>query len=147
MISLKQQIEVARVGRELFVNALANHKRVQLAPPDGAFYLFFKIDDGRNSTELAKTLVDEANIGLAPGTTFGKGGEEYLRLCFARNRENLEIALERLLNLVGKKLKLCAFSCLASAKLSNELVKNRPQLRPLLNVHFFKNVFRNRSNN
>ena len=99
---LKQQIEVARVGRELFVNALANHKRVQLAPPDGAFYLFFKIDDGRNSTELAKTLVDEANIGLAPGTTFGKGGEEYLRLCFARNRENLEIALERLLNWLEK---------------------------------------------
>ena len=94
---LKQQIEIARTGRELFVDALSNHKRIQMASPDGAFYLFFKIDGEDNSTQLAKRLVDEANIGLAPGSTFGKGGEGYLRLCFARNRENLEIALERLL--------------------------------------------------
>ena len=98
---LEQQIEVAKSGRQLVLDALLNHPRVQLAIPDGTFYSFFKIDDERNSSELVKVLVDEANIGFAPGDTFGKGGEGFLRLCFARNQENLEIALERLISWLG----------------------------------------------
>jgi aspartate/methionine/tyrosine aminotransferase len=40
-------------------------------------------------------LIDEANVGMAPGTAFGAGGEPFLRLCFARNPEQLEIAIRR----------------------------------------------------
>jgi aspartate/methionine/tyrosine aminotransferase len=41
-------------------------------------------------------LVDEANVGLAPGSAFGEGGEGYLRLCFARKAEDLDEAVRRL---------------------------------------------------
>ena len=41
-------------------------------------------------------LVDEANVGLAPGTAFGEGGQGYLRLCFARKAEDLEETVRRL---------------------------------------------------
>lgn len=41
-------------------------------------------------------MIDEANIGLAPGTAFGPGGEAFLRLCFARSQESLSEALDRL---------------------------------------------------
>jgi aspartate/methionine/tyrosine aminotransferase len=41
-------------------------------------------------------LVDEANVGLAPGSAFGEGGAGYLRLCFARRAEDLEEAVRRL---------------------------------------------------
>ena len=40
-------------------------------------------------------LIDEASVGLAPGTAFGAGGERFLRLCFARNAEQLEAAVGR----------------------------------------------------
>ena len=41
-------------------------------------------------------LIDEANVGLAPGTAFGAGGERFVRLCFARNAEQLETAVARI---------------------------------------------------
>jgi aspartate/methionine/tyrosine aminotransferase len=45
---------------------------------------------------LAKRLVDTANVGLAPGSAFGAGGEGFLRLCFAASHETLHTAMERL---------------------------------------------------
>jgi len=40
--------------------------------------------------------VDEANIGLAPGTAFGPGGESYIRMCFARGEAQITEATARL---------------------------------------------------
>ena len=52
---------------------------------------------GENDTRrLALRLVDEAGIGLAPGTAFGAAWQGYLRLCFARNAEQLKTAMQRL---------------------------------------------------
>jgi aspartate/methionine/tyrosine aminotransferase len=41
-------------------------------------------------------LIDEARVGLAPGSAFGSSGRGFLRLCFARNAEQLETAMQRL---------------------------------------------------
>jgi aspartate/methionine/tyrosine aminotransferase len=54
------------------------------------------VEGETDSTALAKRLVDEANVGLAPGRAFGPHGEGYLRLCFARKAEDLEEATARL---------------------------------------------------
>jgi aspartate/methionine/tyrosine aminotransferase len=40
--------------------------------------------------------VDEALVGLAPGTAFGPGGENYMRLCFARSPVEIEEAARRI---------------------------------------------------
>ena len=62
----------------------------------GAFYQLFSIDGEPDSRTLVFRLIDEANVGLAPGTAFGPGAEPYLRLCFARSPESLGHAVERL---------------------------------------------------
>ena len=41
-------------------------------------------------------LIDDANVGLAPGTAFGAGGERFVRLCFARDAGQLETAVGRI---------------------------------------------------
>ena len=46
-----------------------------LTAPVGAFYQFFSVDGRNDSKALAIDLVDKANVGLAPGTAFGPGGE------------------------------------------------------------------------
>lgn len=51
---------------------------------------------GKSSTEIAIRLVDEANVGLAPGSAFGQPEEGYLRLCYARRPEDLEEAVDRI---------------------------------------------------
>jgi aspartate/methionine/tyrosine aminotransferase len=92
---LAHQIERARQGREI-VGRLAGTGQVDLPPPAGAFYAFLRVRGVEDSRDLAMRLVDEANVGLAPGSAFGPGGESYLRLCFARTSKDLEEAVYRL---------------------------------------------------
>jgi aspartate/methionine/tyrosine aminotransferase len=90
------QIDKARASRELLLTAMKNTGRVKMASPDGAFYLFIKIDGVTDSRKLAFDIVDNANVGLAPGTAFGPGGEEFLRICYLRDVKTIAIAAERL---------------------------------------------------
>lgn len=91
-----RQVERARRGREVVCGALAGSNRVRFAWPDGAFYLFFAIDSVEDTRALALRLVDEAGLGIAPGTAFGPGGESFMRICFARKAEDLSAAMQRL---------------------------------------------------
>ena len=67
-----------------------------MSPPTGAFYLFFAIDGVEDTRAAAFDLIENANVGLAPGTAFGPGGEGYFRLCFHRRLDQIEEAAERL---------------------------------------------------
>ncbi len=93
---VKQLVEQCRRGRDLVCEQLASLPNVRLAPPQGAFYLFFQVDGEQDSLAFAKRMVDEANVGLAPGSAFGPGGEGYLRLCYAASHETLQKGVERL---------------------------------------------------
>jgi aspartate/methionine/tyrosine aminotransferase len=71
--------------------------------PQGAFYVFPNIKAfGKKSDWLADYLLEEAGVAVLPGTSFGPGGEGYLRLCFANSMENIEKALERMSIALGK---------------------------------------------
>ena len=94
---IEKQITRAREGRDVVCTALAASDRVQFAWPEGAFYLFFTIDGEADTARLGLRLVDEANIGLAPGTAFGPGGEQFMRICFARRADDLAEAARRLI--------------------------------------------------
>lgn len=91
-----EQIARATEGRKIIFEGLKATNRVSLTAPDGAFYQFFSVDGREDSRALAIELVDEANVGLAPGTAFGPGGETGLRLCFARKSSDLVEAVARL---------------------------------------------------
>ncbi|MBZ6078626.1 pyridoxal phosphate-dependent aminotransferase [Microvirga puerhi] len=89
------QIDRARTGREI-VGRLSQTDFVELPPPSGAFYAFLKIKSQKTSKEIAMGLIEEANVGLAPGSAFGEAGEGYLRLCYARKASDLEEAVRRI---------------------------------------------------
>jgi aspartate/methionine/tyrosine aminotransferase len=97
---VRMQIARAAEGRAIVCEALSGSNRVRFAWPDGAFYLFFAVD-GVDRERLGLRLVDEAGIGVAPGTAFGPGGESFLRICFARNAGDLEEAARRLKHWLG----------------------------------------------
>jgi aspartate aminotransferase len=76
---------------------------VSCRTPQGAFYVFPNITAFRRTSDwLAEYLLDEAGVALLPGTSFGKYGEGYLRLCFANSLANIHKALERLAEGLGK---------------------------------------------
>ncbi|MER9441042.1 pyridoxal phosphate-dependent aminotransferase [Mesorhizobium sp. M0340] len=91
-----EQVERARAARDLVCGILAETGRARFTVPQGAFYLFFAVDGVTESRAAAFDMVDRANVGLAPGTAFGPGGEAFLRLCFHRRLDQLEEAAHRL---------------------------------------------------
>ncbi|MFO1184840.1 MAG: pyridoxal phosphate-dependent aminotransferase [Bauldia sp.] len=93
---IREQVSRATAGREIVASALGRIGGLRVQPPDGAFYLFFGVDRASDTRSLALRLVDEANVGLAPGTAFGEAGKGFLRLCFLRSAPVLEEAMRRL---------------------------------------------------
>ncbi|MCG7508889.1 pyridoxal phosphate-dependent aminotransferase [Mesorhizobium retamae] len=91
-----RQVAHARQARDLVCGILGQTGKVRFAVPPGAFYLFFSIDGVNDSRAAAFDIVDHANVGLAPGTAFGAGGEKFLRLCFLRRLDQLEEAAIRI---------------------------------------------------
>ena len=69
--------------RDTLVPLLQAIPRVELAPAKGGMYAFFKLDGFDDSLVLAKRLVAEAGIGLAPGNAFAPEAQGWLRWCFA----------------------------------------------------------------
>jgi aspartate/methionine/tyrosine aminotransferase len=98
---LKSLVERCRQARDIVCERLADLPRVRLARPQGAFYLFFRVEDENDSMALAKRLIDQAHVGLAPGIAFGEGGEGFLRLCFAASHATLHTAVERLVTVLA----------------------------------------------
>ena len=90
------QIARAKQGREIVCDGLAHLDNIQFAKPEGAFYLYFSVAGETDSLALAKRMIDEANVGLAPGFAFDTDGGSYLRLCFARKADDLTEATRRL---------------------------------------------------
>lgn len=91
-----EMVERSRRGRDIVCDVLQNLPGMRLTRPQAAFYAFFSVEGTTDSMALAKRLVDEAGVGLAPGAAFGEGGEGHLRLCFASSPDRLEDAMARL---------------------------------------------------
>jgi len=85
-----------RAARDVAIDALQACRRVEVAPPEGAFYAFFRVDGITDSLAFAKELLARTKVGLAPGSAFGPMGEGYLRLCFARDPQKIAEAVDRL---------------------------------------------------
>jgi hypothetical protein len=93
---LLRMLERLRENCNLCLAALRQMPGVTVPTPDGAFYLFPRIEGLADSFEFCRRLLLETRVGLAPGVAFGAGGEGSVRICYASDRSVLEPAMERL---------------------------------------------------
>ncbi|WP_419909438.1 pyridoxal phosphate-dependent aminotransferase [Hoeflea sp.] len=98
---VEEQKARAAEARDILCDALMATNRVRLLKPEGAFYAFFAIDGLESSHEAAYRIVDEADVGLAPGSGFGPGGDGFLRACFLRRIDHVEAAADRLARFIS----------------------------------------------
>lgn len=82
--------------RALLVGALRALPGVVVPEAGGAMYVFFRVAGWDDTLGLAKRLVEEAGLGLAPGGAFGSEGEGWLRWCHATSPEKLSDGVARL---------------------------------------------------
>lgn len=86
-----------RACRDRLVTGLLALPGVSVASPPGGLYAFFQVQGQGDSLALAKRLVAEHGLGLAPGAAFGGEGEGWLRWCFAsHDPARLDLGLARL---------------------------------------------------
>jgi aspartate/methionine/tyrosine aminotransferase len=102
----QEQVEAVvaqyRQRRDVLVEGLNAIPGFHCRLPQGAFYAFPNIRAlGRPSDWLANYLLEEAGVAVLPGTSFGKYGEGYLRICFANSMENIRQALELMADAVA----------------------------------------------
>jgi aspartate/methionine/tyrosine aminotransferase len=72
-----------KLCRDTLVPLLQQLPQVQVQPARGGMYAFFKLDGFDDSLAVAKRLVAEAGLGLAPGNAFAPEAQGWLRWCFA----------------------------------------------------------------
>ena len=90
--------------RDVLVPLLAATPGVQVAPAKGGMYAFFRLDGFDDSLTVAKRLVTEAGLGLAPGNAFAPEAQGWLRWCFAsKDLQRLVEGVERLRSWLAKQ--------------------------------------------
>ena len=86
-----------RQCRDTLVPLLRAVPGVTLAEPLGGMYAFFRLEGHSDCLALAKRLVREAGLGLAPGSAFSPHAAGWLRWCFAsRDTARLVQGVDRL---------------------------------------------------
>jgi len=85
-----------QTNRDYCLRTLRKIPGLTVPEPEGAFYLFPRVDGLKDSFEFCRQLVEETRVGIAPGVAFGAGGEGSVRLCYASDLSILEEALARL---------------------------------------------------
>jgi hypothetical protein len=83
-------------NRDFCIEQLAGIPGLSLPAAEGAFYLFPRLQGVTDTFALAKRILLETKVGVAPGVAFGPGGEGSLRICYAADRSILEPAMARL---------------------------------------------------
>lgn len=104
VVALQRSADIAprvvshlRACRDTLLPQLQALPGVEVAPPPGGMYAFFRLDGHADSLTLAQRLVAEAGLGLAPGNAFAPEGQGWLRWCFAsRDAARLSQGVDRL---------------------------------------------------
>ncbi len=98
---LEMQSEYNR-RRQLIVSTL-NSIGLDCREPKGAFYAFPSVaKTGLTGDEFAEKLLLEEQVAVVPGSAFGVGGTNHIRLAYCKSYEQIEIALERIEKFVGR---------------------------------------------
>ena len=96
---LDRNVEVYRANRDLLLAALPRLGLTQIAPPDGAFYIYADIGHlTRDSLGFCKDLLRDTGVATAPGLDFDPvEGGHFIRLSFAVSTPQIEEAIGRLI--------------------------------------------------
>lgn len=83
--------------RRTYVVKRLNEMGLDCFEPEGAFYVFPRIDSfGISSEEFCQQLLDKKHVAIVPGDAFGEGSEGFARISYAYSIDHLTVALDRI---------------------------------------------------
>jgi aspartate/methionine/tyrosine aminotransferase len=79
-------------------------EKVLVTPPQGAFYFFLDFRPLKmSSVEICERILDEAGVGLVPGSAFGSQGEGFVRMTIAASDEDVEAGFRKIVEWAEKQ--------------------------------------------
>lgn len=100
---IREMLSMYRANRDAALEALRAVRGVEVPQPDGAFYLFPRLEGLTDSFALCRRVLEETGVGMAPGVAFGTAGEGAVRICYAVESDHLRMAMERAAPLLSGK--------------------------------------------
>ena len=83
--------------RRKFVVSSLNEMGLDCFEPTGAFYAFPSVaKTGLSGDEFANKLLIEEQVAVVPGSSFGAGGDDHIRIAYCKSIEQIEKAFERM---------------------------------------------------
>lgn len=92
---VKAMVKEFEARRNLLVSGL-RELGIPCSLPGGAFYVFPDVSEYGGGDAFTDKLLKDALIAATPGSAFGPGGVNYVRLSYAASQERLKTALERI---------------------------------------------------
>jgi aminotransferase len=77
-----------------YLDGLKKYFSYQL--PKGSYFFFPKLLRKQNSIKFCLDLLEKKQVAVVPGSDFGQGGENHIRLCFGREKDDIIKGMERL---------------------------------------------------
>jgi aspartate/methionine/tyrosine aminotransferase len=96
---LEGHVDTYRRNRQLLLDALPEMGLCDIAPPDGAFYIYADISHlTDDSIAFCTRLLEDTGVATAPGVDFDPvDGKHFIRLSFAVSTDRIEEAIRRLI--------------------------------------------------
>jgi aspartate/methionine/tyrosine aminotransferase len=89
---------VLRIAHEL------ESEKILVIPPQGAFYFFLDFRPLKlSSVEICERILEEARVGLIPGSAFGEQGEGFVRMSIAASDEDVEAGFRKIVEWAEKQ--------------------------------------------
>jgi aspartate/methionine/tyrosine aminotransferase len=100
-------MRAAYAGRRQLVLRISHElesEKVLVTPPQGAFYFFLDFRPLKmTSLEICEHLLEEARVGLVPGSAFGEYGEGFIRMTIAASDEDVEAGFRAIVKWAEKQ--------------------------------------------
>ncbi len=102
---LQANLDVYRQNRALMLDGLPKAGFTNIAPPDGAFYVYADVSDLTNdSRAFASEILEKAGVAVTPGLDFDpQRGHTTLRFSYARATADIQDGLDRLRRFMFEK--------------------------------------------
>ena len=97
---MKERNEIFAERREVVVKAWRK-MGLEMMNPMATFYCWGRLPEGYESREFCQQLLEQQNVWMIPGSSYGKNGEGYVRISNAQPVERITEAMERIEKFIG----------------------------------------------
>jgi len=88
--------------RAIVMEELAKTKKASVVIPEGAYYAFVKLNFPVDDYDFAIKLLTVGKVAVVPGSAFGLGGENHVRISFGGDENLLREAMRRFVTFIEK---------------------------------------------